>query len=424
MYLPQTGARRQQRGSYMLWMLILIPIIFGWLGLSIDAGYAFSEKSRAQFAADAAAIAAVLTLSNHRSYSEVKEAAESALADNGFIGTVIVGNDENHKPTEAQSDFFCEDCPGYNEKYVGVTVTTQSPLFINTWYSDGINLTAHAVARAEKAGSGSSCPGIYADSTGKSTDLKGGSDFTVMGGGIYVGVDDGNALFGSSQGANRSVLSAPNEWIELKGGAATAPNSVDYDPQPTDLSQDRETPDQAPSGLVDYPNCVLHKGNFQCDCERDQKGGYKREKNGDYKCSRPEVRANPEAEKTLNAGNYIGGLKISETSDVILAPVGSTEEERSLIKNLYFKMTSGDLTIENSTVSGQNIIIDARGDAGDLNISLDASVMDVTARLYANSFVLNNDSDIIVTVYIGDQDGEGEYFVCGKKPLLIPTLLQ
>ena len=415
MHLPHSGLRRHQRGSYMVWMLILIPVIFGWLGLSIDAGYALSEKNRAQTAADAAAIAAVLTLNNNRSYSEAKEAAETALADNGFTGTVTVGNNVNHKPTEVQSAFFCEGCPGYNEKYVGITVTTKSPLFINKWYSDdGISLTTHAVARAEKAGAESSCPGIYANSAGKATNLQQGSDFTVTGGGIYIEGPEGNSLFGSSNGADRAVLSAPGEWIELEGGAAKAPNSVDYNPTPTDLTENRETPDPAPTGLVNYPNCILEKGDFKCQCT---KSGNK------YTCKDPVNRPNPTAEKTLTAGNYTGGLTIIDTPGAILAPVGNTAEERALLKNLFFKMTSGDLTILNSTVSGQNIIIDARSDASPLTILLNNSVLNVTARLYANSFYLEKGSAINVTVFMGDQDGEGEYFVCGKAPMLSPSLI-
>lgn len=416
MHFPHSGLRRHQRGSYMVWMLMLIPVIFGWLGLSIDAGYALSEKNRAQTAADAAAIAAVLTLSNHRSYEEAKEAAESALADNGFTGAVTVGNNVNHKPTEVQSDFFCEDCPGYNEKYVGITVTTQSPLFINKWYSDdGISLTAHAVARAEGAGEEAECPGIYADSTGKATNLLQGSDFTILGGGIYIQVPEGDkSLYGSNGGStNPAVLSS--NWTELPDPSNSTVGSVVFNPTPTELSVDRETPDPAPTGLVTYNKCILESGDFKCGCT---KSGSK------YTCTDPVNRPNPTAEKTLTAGNYNGGLTIIDTQGVILAPVGATEEERSLLNNLYFKMTSGDLTILNSTVSGENILIDARSDASDLTILLNNSKLNVTARLYANSFYLEKDSDINVTVYTGDQDGEGEYFVCGKKPLLSPVLLQ
>ena len=420
MYSPQPGTRLKQRGSYLVWMLILIPISFGWLGLSIDAGFALSEKSRTQAAADVAAIAAVLTLHNNRSYAEVQEAAESALADNGFSGTVVVGNNSNHSPTSAQSEFFCTDCPGYNDKYVGVTVTTQSPLFINKWFSkDGIQLTAHAVARAEMAGSSATCPGIYADSLGKAVNLQQGSDFTILGGGIYIGVPEKESisLYGSSGGAsNPAVLSA--DWIEIRDGADTTSGSVVFNPTPTDLSRDRDTPDPAPTGLVDYRNCVLNKGKFACNCKK---------KGSSYECP---VGV---AKTTLPAGNYIGGLTIIDSTGVVLQPLGTTETEKALLKNLYFKMTydctanskcSGDLEITNSSVSGTNIIIDARSDDRDLEIKLDSSVLDVTARLYANTFELTKDSDIKVTVYTGDQDGEGEYFVCGKKSILNPTLLQ
>lgn len=443
MCLLQIGVRRQQRGSYMIWMLILIPIIFGWLGLSIDAGFALSEKNRVQAAADFAALAAVLTLHNHRSYAEVEAAAVSALADNGFNGTVVVGNNVNHSPTSAQSAFFCTGCPGFNEKYVGVTVTTHSPLFINKWFSaDGIALQAHAVARAEKAGASSSCPGIYANSLGKATNLLQGSDFTVQNGGIYIEVpeEESISLYGSSGGGgNPAVLSA--DWIEIMDGDDTTVGSVTFNPTPTDLSEDRETPDPAPIRGSDfnYNNCVLDTGVFKCGCKKS---------GSSYACP-PGPGTNT---TTLTAGNYIGGLTIINTPNVTLQPRGATPEQQAELDNLYFKMTydcrkegnkdiakcSGDLELINSSVTGDNILIDARFDPAehyptitnpdkypDLAISLnDKSVLDLTARLYANSFYLDKDSDIVISVYTGDQDGEGEYFVCGKKPLLFPTLLQ
>ena len=413
MYLPQTRVSHQQQGSYIIWMLIFIPVIFGLVGLSIDAAFALSEKNRVQAAADAAAIAAALTFNNGGSFNEVQKAAESALDDYGLTGTVTVGDSKTHTPTKDQSDYFCLGCPGYKDEHLGVTVTAPSPLFVNKWYQDDacgndcINLTAHAVARAAKPGHEEPCPGIYANSGGKATNLLHGSDFTVLGGGIYIEGPEGNSLFGSSKGADRAILSAKDQWIELQGGAATAPKSVDYDPTPTDLSQDRQTPDPAPPGLVNYNNCILKAGDFQCGCDSKDK------------CTDPVKRPSPTAEKTLTAGNYIGGLKIIDTPDAIFAPVGSTMEEQSLLKNLYFKMTSGNLKIENSTVSGENIIIDARKDApdnSDLLIELDNSHITALARFYANSYYLKNTSDITVTVYMGDQDSEGEYLVCGAKP--------
>ena len=48
---------RCERGVVMVFFAILLPLLFGFMGLSLDAGLAYVEKGKAQDIADAAALA-------------------------------------------------------------------------------------------------------------------------------------------------------------------------------------------------------------------------------------------------------------------------------------------------------------------------------------------------------------------------------
>ena len=49
---------KNERGAYMVFFAILIPILFGCAGLAVDLGNGFARHARLQKAADAAVLAA------------------------------------------------------------------------------------------------------------------------------------------------------------------------------------------------------------------------------------------------------------------------------------------------------------------------------------------------------------------------------
>lgn len=52
---------KNERGAYMVFFAILIPILFGCAGLAVDLGNGFARHARLQKAADAAALAGAAT---------------------------------------------------------------------------------------------------------------------------------------------------------------------------------------------------------------------------------------------------------------------------------------------------------------------------------------------------------------------------
>lgn len=72
---------RERRGAILVKVAILMPVLIGMMGLTIDAGFLMSSKRQVQNAADAAAMAAAMDLMRGKS-------AESALATaNRYVQT-------------------------------------------------------------------------------------------------------------------------------------------------------------------------------------------------------------------------------------------------------------------------------------------------------------------------------------------------
>lgn len=75
-----------QRGVVMVFYAILLPVLFGFMGLSLDAGLAYVEKGKVQDIADAAALAGAAKLSadGHNNMDAIKAAVESFSLANGL----------------------------------------------------------------------------------------------------------------------------------------------------------------------------------------------------------------------------------------------------------------------------------------------------------------------------------------------------
>ena len=77
---------RCERGVVMVFFAILLPLLFGFMGLSLDAGLAYVEKGKVQDIADAAALAGAAKLSadGHNNMYAIKAAVESFAVANGL----------------------------------------------------------------------------------------------------------------------------------------------------------------------------------------------------------------------------------------------------------------------------------------------------------------------------------------------------
>lgn len=72
-----------QRGVVMVFYAILLPVLFGFMGLSLDAGLAYVEKGKVQDIADSAALAGAAKLGNN-DMNAIKAAVESYAVANGL----------------------------------------------------------------------------------------------------------------------------------------------------------------------------------------------------------------------------------------------------------------------------------------------------------------------------------------------------
>ena len=75
---------RCERGVVMVFFAILLPLLFGFMGLSLDAGLAYVEKGKAQDIADAAALAGAVHLSDEDRDTTVKDAVKAYVEANGI----------------------------------------------------------------------------------------------------------------------------------------------------------------------------------------------------------------------------------------------------------------------------------------------------------------------------------------------------
>ena len=75
---------RCERGVVMVFFAILLPLLFGFMGLSLDAGLAYVEKGKAQDIADAAALAGAAHLSDEDRDTTVKDTVKAYVEANGI----------------------------------------------------------------------------------------------------------------------------------------------------------------------------------------------------------------------------------------------------------------------------------------------------------------------------------------------------
>lgn len=75
---------RCERGVVMVFFAILLPLLFAFMGLSLDAGLAYVEKGKAQDIADAAALAGAAHLSDEDRDTTVKDAVKAYVEANGI----------------------------------------------------------------------------------------------------------------------------------------------------------------------------------------------------------------------------------------------------------------------------------------------------------------------------------------------------
>lgn len=93
------SALKNERGAYMVFFAILIPILFGCAGLAVDLGNGFARHARLQKAADAAVLAAAYVYDKD-DVTDLKTVAHTYLEANLYADTAMRDNYKIDKITK------------------------------------------------------------------------------------------------------------------------------------------------------------------------------------------------------------------------------------------------------------------------------------------------------------------------------------
>ena len=138
MHAENTMKRRAaQRGQAMLFVVMSLPVLFGFAAFAVDIGYLRYEQRIQQTAADAAAIAGAWQLVNGLTPTSAAQsaAASNGFTDNGASVTVTANNPPSSGPYEG------------NDNAVEVVLKASHPAFFSTVFGFTNNwVTTRAVA--------------------------------------------------------------------------------------------------------------------------------------------------------------------------------------------------------------------------------------------------------------------------------------
>jgi len=211
-----------ERGQVLVIIVIAMFGLIGMTGLAIDGSRAYSDRRKAQNAADTASMAAALSFARNQDDTQLKEAGWSRAGSNGYDNNGITNEVMvNHPPNE--------DSVYYNNgDYVQVVITSHLDTFFGGVI--GINQvtnTVQAVAKVDPSVpselySGNAVVGL-APNECQAVKWQGTADGDISGGGIFVNSDcDASAFFNNSSAAK---LKAPS--LTVVGGADYKDDAID-----------------------------------------------------------------------------------------------------------------------------------------------------------------------------------------------------
>jgi len=267
-------ARRSESGQVFLILVLLLFGLIGFTALAIDGGMIYSERRRAQNAADAGALAAALAKTQSEN---LHVAALNRTTSNGYdtswgpcnpagidctLGTATNWTVEVTNPPREG------DLSGLDE-YIHVVITVDvEPAFVHLFFKDGLQTTVNAVSRvwpgqnikpgyALYGATKTDCKGIWFSGTGNTT-ITGGSVFSNSSA-SSVSCDSG------VQDGNGDVAVGPSPQNIQVVGSFDLGGSGNVDPQPVQEGVPQENlrpiPEPDCNGLFDYGKILVNAGN-------------------------------------------------------------------------------------------------------------------------------------------------------------------
>lgn len=234
-----------ERGQALVLIILAIVGIMGFAALAVDFGRVYSERRRAQNAADTGALAAAYAAARDEDFYA---AAEAVINENDYI--VSAGEVDINHPPVPPSPY------ANNTNYYQVVIHQNvAPIFSQFVYRGPMEFTVEATAHAVKAHgiadglalvalSPDVCPGLT---------FNGNIEVNIRGGGIFsnsVGTTAHNCSSGIVTGASGFIhvdggsIQTAGEWIQNAG----------FDIQPTPIPR----VDTRNFELPPIPNCSKH----------------------------------------------------------------------------------------------------------------------------------------------------------------------
>lgn len=373
----QSTHRRHQAGTYMVWMLFLLPVLIGLFAFGTDVGLIYYERSKTQTAVDAAAMAGITVLrrvfkeplSDISALCKAGSASQAAIASAAAAGFTTGDVQVIYCPRSSETNALitgggpCFDIPSDAECDAGCdcgnledTISSQSKPWVGYFptATDGnkaayiyvllnsastgyfapvlgvfntADITAGAIAQAKElpisiGGAGYYQP-VKAGNDPQSINLKNGSKIEIDGG-IWIQDDPNNAL--TASGSNNRVIA---EWIKVEG-TNTNPNIIyECDNPCPELGVDL---DSYPEEVRDYLESFEPPANFtpqNCSSSAYPDTANKCDYYPDHKvyvnCL---IDSTNVASVTLYPGTYCGGLTVNGVGDdanpIQLQPITSS----------------------------------------------------------------------------------------------------
>ena len=161
---------KEQRGAFMVFFAILVPLFIGMIGFAVDAGFIYMQKAKMQDIADAAALAGAARLNDGADKEGHVTSAVRAYAEaNGLSGvaTAMASLDESSDlPTKYDKlkilqgiQYNVTDKDGKQRDHVKVVIAKRVPtFFINVLFPDQKDGVVVKVAAAAEYVEGEEVP--------------------------------------------------------------------------------------------------------------------------------------------------------------------------------------------------------------------------------------------------------------------------
>lgn len=270
--MTEIKARRSESGQVFVILVLVMVVLVGFTALAIDGGMLYSERRRAQNAADAGALAAALAMIKSQN---LHVAALERADSNGYAttwgpcdppGTDCTLGTGSKWTVQVSSPPRTGEYSGYSE-YIQLTITSEvDTSFSHMVFKGPLRTTVEAVSRARLSGNIAPGYAIYSTSEHdcKGIWFSGTGDTVINGGSVFSNSDAGSAgcQSGVQDGSGTVTVSSPPGNIEVVG-TFDAGGSGSVSPNPVEGVAHgylRSVPLPDCSGLLDYGKKTVPPG--------------------------------------------------------------------------------------------------------------------------------------------------------------------